>query len=109
MLGFPGTFGPDASPPAGQRKVAERRFGREDRPRHRSLEIGTTYSTMSLLLMRSGHRIASVGGPGRLRSGLWAGQRLVDLLAVPAAFSVSPWTRSPIAVVTPSTLWASSR
>jgi hypothetical protein len=42
---------------------------------------------MLLLLVRSGHRIASVGG--RLRSGVWGVQRLVDFFAVLAAFSVS--------------------
>src|SRR4029453_13116124 len=91
---------------AGQAGVAERRLGREGRPGGLSLEIGSTCFTMSLLLMQSGHRIALMGGPGRLRSSV---QRLVDFLAVPAAFSVSSRARSPIAVVAPSTLWASSR
>jgi hypothetical protein len=85
-------------------EAADRRLGWEDRPRGRSLLIGTTCSTMALPLIGSGHRIASVGGPGRSRAGVWGIQRLVNLLAVPAAFSVSFWTESPMAVAALSTV-----
>src|SRR4030095_5931181 len=56
---------------------------------------------------RASHRLG--GRPGLATVRRAGVQRLVDFLAVPAAFSVSFWTDSPIAVVAPSTLWASSR
>src|SRR4030095_1521155 len=56
---------------------------------------------------RASHRLG--GRPGLATVRRAGVQRLVDFLAVPAAFSVSFWADAPIAVVAPSTLWASSR
>src|SRR5512132_1942017 len=56
---------------------------------------------------RASHRLG--GRPGSATVRRAGGQRLVDFFAVSAAFSVSSRADSPIAVVAPSTLWASSR
>src|SRR5215218_11328242 len=84
-------------------QVAERRHGREDRPGGRSLHH-VLHDDAPLDGEQPSRRLGGPPGPATVQV-----QRLVDFLAVPAAFSVSSWTRPPIAVVAPSTLWASSR
>src|SRR5512132_3249581 len=87
-------------------EVADRRHGRQGRPDGRSLHH-VLHDDAPLDAEQPSHRLGRRPGFGY---GPACGcQRLVDFLAVPAALSVSSRPRPPIAVVAPSTLWASLR
>ena len=97
---------PYGTPRRPRRKVADRRLG--GRPPTRSVagdRHHVLHDVAPLDEKRASHRLG--GRPGLATVRRARVQRLVDFLGRTGGFSVSFWTDSPIAVVAPSTLWAS--